>query len=249
MIPTVTFVICSLFVSPRRLHHICDTRHTACLAAPQGEGNDEDPFREDERSGNSDTKSLSPLAMAAADWLEDEDDELALYWDRFDATKRRRSTDDADGGDAAPRPPQPGTASSASSDHDREGATTEQLLDRYHASRGIDKREDEKHAARIKAATASARGAASAEDALRNLEPMRRHLQYNTKVGGTAYFELAQALDASGDATEARGIYERLAASPHAELRRKARALLSQSSRPRRSYTANVWHLFWENWD
>ena len=31
-------------------------------------------------------KPQSRLAMAAADWLEEEDeDELAMYWDRFDA--------------------------------------------------------------------------------------------------------------------------------------------------------------------
>lgn len=35
----------------------------------------------------SNAKGLSPLAMAAADWLEEEDDELAMYWDRFDAAK------------------------------------------------------------------------------------------------------------------------------------------------------------------
>jgi hypothetical protein len=49
-----------------------------------GKGSDkkDDNFPPEEKE-----KTLSPLAMAAADWLEDEEDELATYWDRFDATK------------------------------------------------------------------------------------------------------------------------------------------------------------------
>jgi hypothetical protein len=67
-----------------------------------------------------DTKPSSPLAMAAADWLEDEKDELESYWNHFDAAKSsgRIITDNKENVPI-----------------DRDTTTPEQLLERYYKRR------------------------------------------------------------------------------------------------------------------
>lgn len=188
----------------------------------------------------SNAKGLSPLAMAAADWLEEEDDELAMYWDRFDAaksgTKSITGHEDHEDEDSLP----------VLSSNEK---STEQLLDGYYQRRGIDKGEEKKYAPLIRKATESSRKASSAEDALKIFKPVRQYLQFNTKLGGYAYLEIAKALDAIDDVNEATMIYEKLAASPHADIRKKSREMLSKVSRPKHEYKRNVWNFFWNGWD
>ena len=186
------------------------------------------------------TKSLSPLAMAAADWLEEEEDELAMYWDRYDVAKSDNSNNDIK------EQPQQSTPQP----FDTESISTEERLDRYYESRNIDRGVERKHSTQIKQAIENSKKASSASEAIQYLTPIRQYLQYNTKLGGNAYFELAQALDASDQddsIREATDIYEKLSSSPHAEIRRKARELLAMgSSRLKRTYNKNVWKWFWD---
>lgn len=187
-------------------------------------------------------EKLSPLAMAAADWLEDEEDELEMYWNRFDDAKSSSAGINNESQDAK------GSIQSKQTSI-KSDETTEDRLDRYYESRGIDKREEKKYAPLILKAVESAKKAPSAEEALKELEPIRKYLQYNTKIGENAYFEVAQALDASGEEAEATVIYEQLAASFHADIRKKSRELLAKLPRPKRVYKKNVWKFFWNDWD
>ena len=106
---------------------------------------------------------------------------------------------------------------------------------------------ERQHSSHIKQAIEKSKKASSADEAMQLLTPIRKYLQYNTKLGGNAYFELAQALDANDQVDEATDIYERLASSPHAEIRRKSRELLAMgSSRRKRTYNKSVWNWFWD---
>ena len=181
--------------------------------------------------------------MAAADWLEEEEDELAMYWDRFSVAKT--SSDQR----PRPQPTSPPTNNDNTLDNTNdERRTTEELLDRYYESRNIDRGMERKYKKEIEAAIEkSSKKASSAEEAIQALTPIQKYLQYNTKLGGRAYLELAQAYDANDQIDEATNIYEQLASSPHVDIRKRSRELLSMppSSRPRRTYNRNVWNLFW----
>ena len=96
--------------------------------AAAGDGEEEEAPVLSGAAATNTTKSMSPLAMAAADWLEDEEDELAAYWDRFDAAKR--------GDGEIKGSPAASGVSSPLLDAD---TTTEERLDSYYESRGIDK--------------------------------------------------------------------------------------------------------------
>jgi hypothetical protein len=184
--------------------------------------------------------SLSPLAMAAADWLEEEEDELAMYWDRYDVAKKNSNSGKEQTLPSAPQPQQ-------DQDNNDATTTTEERLDRYYQSRNIDRGIERQHSTQIKQAIEKSKKASSAEEAIQLLVPIRQYLQYNTKLGGNAYFELAQALDANGQVEEATDVYEKLALSPHVEIRRKSRELLAMgSSRRKRSYNRNVWNWLWD---
>ena len=216
---------------------------------PENNNDDTDPSISSSDTSNDTAekkpeKALSPLAMAAADWLEEEEDELAMYWDRFDAAKSNKSAKSESSVDI-----EENQRRIQGSTFGTEGKTTEELLDRYYESRSIDKGEERKYAKQIRDATEASKRAFSAEEAIRLLEPLQKYLQFNTKVGGNAYFELAQALDANEKEDEATEIYQQLASSPHADIRRKSREVLSKETRPKRVYKTNVWNLFWDKWD
>ena len=191
-------------------------------------------------------KPLSPLAMAAADWLEEEEDELAMYWDRYDVAKKSSTSGSST---AQPRSIPPSEPSGSLDDTiNTATSTTEELLDRYYESRNIDRGLERSHATQIKQAIEKSTKASSAAEAIQLLTPIRQYLQYITKLGGNTYFELAQVLDANDQVAEAsRGIFEQLACSPHGEVRRKSRELLAMgSARPKRTYNKNVWNWFWD---
>ena len=87
------------------------------------------------------SKALSPLAMAAMDMMEEEEDELASYWDRYDAAKSGDAS--AAASTAAAQP-----AALEAEHGDMEGlsavekeARTRTLLNRWYASRGIGERD------------------------------------------------------------------------------------------------------------
>mmetsp|Transcript_5197 Transcript_5197/g.7246 ORF Transcript_5197/g.7246 Transcript_5197/m.7246 type:complete len:265 (+) Transcript_5197:45-839(+) len=208
--------------------------HNIFYAVDDGENIQSNSDENDDERKNV-TKPLSPLAMAAADWLEEEEDELALYWDRYDVAKKSSSKEQPQS-----TPPQPLLDTDINT-------TTEERLDRYYESRNIDRGVERQHATQIKHAIETSKKASSADEAIQLLTPIRQYLQYNTKLGGTAYFELAQALDASDQVDEATDIYEKLASSPHVDIRRKSRELLAMgTSRRKRTYSRNVWNWFWD---
>lgn len=133
-------------------------------AAPTGQLKDELKTR----------KAQSPLAMAAQDWLEDDDeDELFAYWDRFDEKKS----------DAKMESKSNVFEMSDAPAVDR-SLSTDELLDQYYKGRGIDKRVENKHRNEIQKALNAAKMAKSAREAVRFLEEVRPWLQTNTKLGG-----------------------------------------------------------------
>ena len=199
-------------------------------------------------------KPKSRLAMAAADWLEEEEeDELTMYWDRFDAAKEASRTNGGNGGEQAKdRAAQVSAGQStptSTKGGDDANMSTEELLERYHESRGINKEKERKYGVQIEQATRSAKRASSASEAIRILDAVRPHLQYNTKLGGRAYLELAQALDANGEENAATDIYRELATSPHGDIRRQAREMLTCGAalnRPKRQYRRGIWEMLWD---
>ena len=225
----------------RKKHH---RNSILCTAAENTLPEDHDGSNNNVNEDDSTTKkTLSPLAMAAADWLEEEEDELAMYWDRYDVAKTSS--------DQRPHPTPPPTNNDNTLDKTNdEGRTTEELLNRYYESRNIDRGMERKYKTEIEdAIEKSSKKASSADEAIQALTPIQQYLQYNTKLGGRAYLELAQAYDANDQIDEATKIYEQLASNPHVDIRKRSRELLSMppSSRPKRTYNRNVWNLFWGN--
>ena len=144
-------------------------------------------------------KPSSRLAMLAEDWLDDEDDdeddELLSYWGRFEdrVIKQPSSTssEEVRGNDE-----NDGTIDSS--------ITTEERLDRYYDSRGINKRQERKHKTKIEQALDKAFGstsssssgsstaaASSLSQAIRILEDIQPLCQVNTRLGGQTLIELA----------------------------------------------------------
>jgi hypothetical protein len=188
-------------------------------------------------------KALSPLAMAAADYLEEEEDELSQYWNRFDNAKR---------GDAAKVDASPTGATEVLSKGATSAASTEELLDTYYQSRGIDKAAEKKYRAEIECAVQGARAAASAEEAVRILEKVRQYLQNHTRLGGDALLELAACYEAKKDPGRADEIYAALKSSPHEDIRQLAKRILfnPSSSRPKRRFQKGIWGTLgrWNTW-
>lgn len=224
-----------------RKHH---RNSILCTAAENTLPEDDDGSNNNGNEGDSTTKkSLSPLAMAAADWLEEEEDELSKYWDRYDVAKT------SSGQRPQPTPPPTNNDNTLLDNTNDERRTTEELLDKYYESRNIDRGMERKYKKEIEDAIEKNNKASSADEAIQALTPIQQYLQYNTKLGGRAYLELAQAYDANDQIDEATKIYEQLASSPHVDIRKRSRELLSMPplSRPRRTYNRNVWNLFWGN--
>lgn len=188
--------------------------------------------------------------MAAADWLEEEEeDELSMYWDRFDAAKAASKTNGGEQAtDGAVQVSAGQSTPTSTFDDNNVDMSTEKLLERYHESRGINKEKERKYGVQIELATRSAKRASSASEAIRILNAVLPYLQYNTKLGGKAYLELAQALDANGDEGAATEIYRELATSPHGDVRRQAREMLTCGAalnRPKRQYRRGIWEILW----
>mmetsp|Transcript_27132 Transcript_27132/g.33524 ORF Transcript_27132/g.33524 Transcript_27132/m.33524 type:complete len:148 (+) Transcript_27132:448-891(+) len=72
--------------------------------------------------------------------------------------------------------------------------TTEERLERYYDSRGINKTKENQYANDIEIAIASAQKANSPESAILALKKMQPYLQANTRLGGMALLELTIAL-------------------------------------------------------
>ena len=178
-------------------------------------------------------KAQSPLAMAAQDWLDEEEDELSSYWNRFDENK-------SDAKKAAKSkvfeiPDVPVVDRSLS---------TDQLLDQYYEGRGIDKRIENKHRDEIQQALNAAKKAKSAKEAVRILEGVRPWLQTNTKLGGDALLELGEAHEADGNIIEAKTIFDSLQSNQQNSIKKKARYLFSESSRAPKKYGDDIWNMF-----
>ena len=198
-----------------------------------------EPDARDESNDDTKKKTLSPLAMAAQDWLEDDDDddELFSYWNRFDEKKSDAKTGDK--AKALDIPNFPAVDRSLS---------TEQLLDQYYDGRGIDKRVENQHKEEIQKALDSATKAKSAKEAVNMLEAVRPWLQSNTKLGGNALLELGEAYEADDNVNEAKTIFESLQSNPQTDIKRRARYLLSESSRAPKKYGDDIWNIFKMMW-
>lgn len=162
----------------------------------------------------------------AEDWLEEEEDELQLYWERFDENKSGNIKQE--------------DSSHASKIHDDEEddsltLTTEQRLDRYYDRRGINKRREREHITEIEHALKNARKAATPEEAILFLEKVQPWLQINSKLGGTALLELAIVLwQRDGIPDEA--LCEELLGNSH--VRREVQLLLKNGPQERQEETS-----------
>ena len=206
-------------------------------------------------------KSKSRLAMMAEDWLEDEEDELELYWNKFEESKTSGIT--------TTRKEDTATSSASSNnanEHTKEkenNMTTQELLDRYLQSRGIDRTSEQEQVENIEQAIQRAKRARTAVEACQILEQVRSALQYQTRLGGQALLLLAHAYMALVEDDEdemtkngkeqALDICEGLALSPHKDIQRDVKDLLQNgSSLDRWNSQADLWSqwldpkLWWE---
>ena len=134
------------------------------------------------KNNNSTPKSKSRLAQLADDWLEEDEDELQSYWERFDNRRLEQSPVDSDR-----RPPLVEVDTNSS-------ISTEERLERYYDSRGINKAKEQKYAKDIQRAIDKARSAKTPEQAISAIESVQPWLQVNTRLGGYALYELSIAL-------------------------------------------------------
>jgi len=180
-------------------------------------------------------KPQSRLARLAQDWLEEEEDELQLYWERFDDKKGGSDEEGAGSSSQARR--------NARGDQDEDGGsplTTEQRLERYCDRRGINRRRERERAAEIQQALEAARGATTPEQAILYLEEVRPWLQINSKLGGTALLELAIAL-CQRDGVPDEALCEELLGNMH--VRREVQLLLKNGP-SKRDAEASLWQGF-----
>jgi len=176
------------------------TKARPLLLAMMKEDNysDENKHEEEENTGTiffgapsvtkNEKKSKTRLAQLAEDWLEDEEeegDELLQYWERFDAKQVVK-------------------AKITSTIDTNNGLTTEERLERYFDSRGINKQKEKDHAMEIENAIDKAQKATTSSHAIAVLQEVRPWLQINTRLGGTALVELAIALWQCHDEREQR---------------------------------------------
>ena len=144
-----------------------------------------------DKSDTTTDKPKSRLAMLAEDWMaEEEEDELADYWSRFEDNKTsgqqiidsEKDIDEDLGADA----------------EEKLLLTTEERLDRYFDSRGINKQKEKEHTVEIQKAITKATNILDSgrppQQAILTLQEVKPYLQVNTRLGGTALVQLANAL-------------------------------------------------------
>lgn len=188
-------------------------------------------------------KPMSRLAMAAADWMEEEEDELTMYWERFDAAKSDK--------DRKLETQSQAPLSSDKGDDNSTSLSTEELLDRYYEGRKIDKKTEQKHSNEIEEAIVFASvSASSAMEAIQKLETVRSYLQVGSKLGGTGLLELAQAYQANGDESEASEIFHLLVQyNPQRDIRFRAKQLIENPSTNKKEYgRKGFWATFDDFW-
>lgn len=127
--------------------------------------------------------------MLAEDWMaEEEEDELADYWERFEDNKVNRQQIETNGEELI----------SNANDYDPEHLTTEERLEQYFDQRGINKQKENQHATEIQHAIDKATQILDAgrppAQAIQILQTVRPWLQANTRLGGNALLQLAVAL-------------------------------------------------------
>mmetsp|Transcript_40089 Transcript_40089/g.84172 ORF Transcript_40089/g.84172 Transcript_40089/m.84172 type:complete len:293 (+) Transcript_40089:35-913(+) len=184
----------------------CGVSSQLLAAARTGTGNDEG--KEEEEPSETDTTDLkttinddkpkSRLAMLAEDWMaeeEEEEDDLAKYWQQFEDNKINNQRPQAE----------PETIEMETNNNNL--LTTEERLEQYFDRRGINKRKEKEHSAEIQQAITTAKSILASgrppQRAIQTLQEVRPYLQSNTRLGGTALFQLVLALYSNDDQEEA----------------------------------------------
>ena len=201
---------------------------------------------ETEAQDENSPKPMSRLAMAAADWMEEEDDELLSYWDRFDDAKSNSKKN------ANTTHPQGASNSEVILENSQSeiNMSTEERLDRYFQSRGIDKSIEKKYSKDIeRAMTYASTSASSAQDAIQNLEKVLPYMQVGSKIGGSALMELAYAYQAHGDEEKAVKICSLIMnQNPLKELRLRAKQLMEDPVRFGKRYEKKSFWTSFDSW-
>ena len=205
----------------------------------QKEGRNETSSKENDDistlgKSNPDDKPKSRLALLAEDWLEEEEDELTSYWERFDENKNGNISADSKSSSFASLYSSPNFVDDSSS----EVLTTEERLERYYDSRGINKKKEEQFKSDIEYAINTARKAATAEIAIAELEKVQPYLQVNSKLGGTALYELAVALW-QRDGRPDEELIEKLMGNTH--IKRELQQLMKRGKPPSRQNQNSMW--------
>ena len=214
-------VTTSAFVPPISNLWRLDQREVAKFVSKEGEKAD------DEAPPVAATKPKSRLAQLAEDWLEEEEDELQMYWDRFEENK-------VNGNTAARSEPQKEVA-------DDENLTTEQRLERYFDSRGIHKGNERKYASQIEQAISKAQSAQTPEQAIAVLSEVQPYLQVRTRLGGMALYELAVALWQRDGEPDEDLMQELIQKNPH--VKQKVQQLARRKEPPKRNPSTST---FWQ---
>jgi len=191
------------------------------------ESNDdeEEEARQKEPRGPQTTTSskrpLSPLAMAAADWLEEEeeDDEWAQYWNRFEDGKR--------GDSATVSTTDVSTSSSthASNTTDDRNLSTEERLERYLQSRGIDRQQQSQVEPELQRVLQDCKTQFTAQQVIDTLQQIEPLLSKHTQLGGTLYLEYAMALWKTEQKELALEICRAQRKNPHRDIVRRSKEI------------------------
>ena len=194
----------------------------------QAESSEQGSEEEPSIPSASSTPPQSRLARLAEDWLmEEEQDELVSYWQRFD----EKTTTRADPASAAP-------SSSTTADESivQSSLTTEERLERYLDSRGIRRKEEQLHQQEIETAIQLAQKATTPQEALLALEAVQPWLQVYTRLGGLALMEyiIAQWQSDPKWIDQEQELCQALLQNPHEIVVSKMRQLLKRPGPPPR---------------
>lgn len=187
---------CSFITKKDTCNRIVRSSFQLAATTRTGTPSPEDSTRSDKNSTSTEkdeTTQLKPksrLAQLAEDWLEEEEDELQTYWERFDENKNKIQSKEVQIKENEVK-----RLEGEEGDKDEFSTlTTEQRLERYFDRRGINKAKERKYAVQIKEAITTAQNAKTPEAAIEALDGVRAWLQVNTSLGGMALYELAVAL-------------------------------------------------------
>ena len=204
-------------------------------SSPDGIENDSSQENCKEQAETTPKKKKSRLAQMAEDWMEEED-ELDLYWQKFQDTKQSGASTQVEETDLV------------------RGRSSDQILSDYYESKDIDMKVEREYKTQIEAAIELANKGDNPRAGAKALESLFPYLQTNSILGGKALLALVKATLAATnrpDYDRVEDILTSLQRHPQMDIQRQARRDL-RNARSDRQIQQNedkgIWKNLFESW-